>query len=244
MFSKLFILALAASPLVAAHGKIAVMTGDAGGNTTGLGIQGAVIPGAGTNKQTEVDTTVFASKNAMTDGLGKTKAGPNTLAGMSAVVAQSGSTLAQVSSGGSISGTMHIVTTDGAAPYTAVLDTTGTGAFSTGTKLAVTQQVPGTKGNIAAPKQRRFIPRMLVSMGIMKRASNVNEDYPFAATVPAGTTCSGTVGGQSGVCLVKIVNPSGAGPFGGVMAMQMAGGAAAPAASAEKRELVGAKFRA
>ncbi|KUJ09957.1 uncharacterized protein LY89DRAFT_267150 [Mollisia scopiformis] len=246
MFSKLFILALAASPLVAAHGKIAVMTGDAGGNTTGLGIQGGVIPGAGTNKQTEVDTTVFQSKNAMTDGLGKTKAGPNTLAGMSAVMAQSGTTLAQVSNGGSISGTMHIVTTDGAGPYTAVLDTTGTGAFSTGTKLAVTQQVPGKNGNIAAPKQRRFIPRMLVSMGIMKRASNVNEDYPFAATVPAGTSCTGTVGGQSGVCLVKIVNPSGAGPFGGVMALQMAGGASTSAANttAEKRELVGAKFRA
>jgi hypothetical protein len=51
----------------------------------------------------------------MTDGLGKTKAGgANTLAGMSAVIAQSGSTLPQVSQGGSISGTVHIVTTDGA----------------------------------------------------------------------------------------------------------------------------------
>jgi hypothetical protein len=50
----------------------------------------------------------------MTNGLGKTKAGPNTLAGMSAVTAQSGNTLAQVTDGGSISGTVHIVTTDGA----------------------------------------------------------------------------------------------------------------------------------
>jgi hypothetical protein len=61
-----------------------------------------------------VDTTVFNSKTAASDGLGKTKAGPNTLAGMSAVMAQSGSTLPQVSDGGSISGTVHIVTTDGA----------------------------------------------------------------------------------------------------------------------------------
>ncbi|CZR65209.1 probable gEgh 16 protein [Phialocephala subalpina] len=247
MFSKLFILALAASPLVAAHGKIAVMTGDAGGNTTGLGIQGAVIPGAGTNKQTEVDTTVFNSKAAASDGLGKTKAGANTLAGMSAVMAQSGTTLAQASPGGSISGTVHIVTTDGAGPYTAIVDPTGTGAFSTGTKLAVTQQVPGKNGNIAAPKQRSLIARSLVAMGIVKRASNVNEDYPFAATIPAGTTCTGTVGGQSGVCLVKIVNPSNAGPFGGVIAMQMAGtstAAASNSSTAEKRELVGAKFRA
>jgi len=247
MFSKLFILALAASPLVAAHGKIAVMTGDAGGNTTGLGIQGAIIPGAGTNKQTEVDTTVFSSKAAASDGLGKTKAGPNTLAGMSAVMAQSGTTLAQASPGGSLSGTVHIVTTDGAGPYTAIADPTGTGAFSTGTKLQVTQQVPGTKGNISAPKQRRFVTRMLVNMGIVKRASNVNEDYPINIAVPAGMTCSGTVGGQSGVCLVKIVNSSGAGPFGGVVAMQMASaGAATPAASpaAAAAAPVGAKFRA
>lgn len=94
---------------------------------------------------------------------------------------------------------------------------------------------------------------MLVKMGIVKRASNVNEDYPFAATMPAGTTCSGTVAGQSGVCLVKIVNPSNAGPFGGVIAVQMAGAgagastAAAPAANsaaAKASKPVGAKFRA
>ena len=126
--------------------------------------------------------------------------------------------------------------------------------------------MPGTKGNIAAPKQRRFIPRTLVKMGLMKRASNVNEDYPFAATIPAGTTCTGTVGGQSNVCLVKIVNPSGAGPFGGVVAIQMAGAgsgtsgaapaavSAAPAATSsaatkatkgtKAAKPVGAKFRA
>lgn len=260
MFAKVFLIALAASPLVAAHGKVAVMTGDAGGNTTGLGIQGGVIPGAGTNKQTEVDTTVFSKKEAATDGLGKTSNGPNTLAGMSAVVAQSGSTLPQVSSGGSISGTVHIVTTDGAGPYSVIVDPTGTGAFSQGTQAEVTTQVPGKNGNISAPKQRRFIPRTLVKMGLMKRAANVNEDYPFAATIPAGTTCTGTVGGQSNVCLVKIVNPSAAGPFGGVIAIQMAGAggsaaaanstaattseAAAEPAAKKGKKPAGAKFRA
>jgi hypothetical protein len=180
-------------------------------------------------------------------------------------MAQSGSTLPQVSNGGSISGTVHIVTTDGAGPYTAIVDPTGTGAFSQGVEATVTQQIPGTRGNIAAPKQRRFMPRMLVKMGLMKRASNVNEDYPFAATIPAGTTCTGAVAGQQNVCLVKIVNPSGAGPFGGVVAIQMAGGASsnttaaatpaaastpAKAAAGKKvgknagRELVSAKFRA
>lgn len=207
-------------------------TGDQGGNSTALGIQGGVVPGPGKNKVTEVDTTVFKSKNAMTDGLGKTSAGPNTLDGMSAVMAQSGDTLPQVSQGGTLSGTLHIVTTDGAGPYTAVCDPTGTGAFSQGTKMVVTQQVPGTRGNIAAPKQRSLIARTLVSVGIMKRASNVNEDYPIAMTIPAGTNCTGTVGGQTNVCLVKIANPSGAGPFGGVVAFQMAGTGGQAAAGA------------
>jgi hypothetical protein len=83
---------------------------------------------------------------------------------------------------------------------------------------------------------------MLVSMGLQKRASNVNEDYPFAATIPAGTNCTGTVAGNSNVCLVKIVNPSGAGPFGGVVAIQQVAGGAASAPA--KRALVGAKFHA
>jgi hypothetical protein len=96
-----------------------IQTGDAGGNTTALGIQGGIVPGAGTNSKTEVDTTVFKSVKAATNGLGKTTGGgANTLAGMSAVVAQSGSTLPQVSSsGGTLSGTLHVVTTDGAGPF-------------------------------------------------------------------------------------------------------------------------------
>jgi hypothetical protein len=53
------------------------------------------------------------------------------------------------------------------------------------------------------------------------------------------------------MCLVKLVNPSAAGPFGGVFAIQMAGtgtAAVAPAASsaapAKAAKPVGAKFRA
>lgn len=53
MFSQILLVALAASPLVAAHGKISVITGDAGGNGTALGIKGAVVAGAGPNYLTE-----------------------------------------------------------------------------------------------------------------------------------------------------------------------------------------------
>jgi hypothetical protein len=244
MFAKILIAALITSPLVAAHGKVSVVTGDAGGNTTALGIQGGVVPGAGSNSKTEVDTTIFNSLSAASDGLGRTEGqGKNTLTGMSAVVAQSGSTLPQVSQGGSLSGTLHIVTTDGAGPYTAVVDPTGTGAFSTGTKATVTQQVPGVFGEISPSGQTlRFMSRMLVKMGLMKRAANVNKDYPFSVAIPAGTACTGTVGGQSGVCLVKLANPNPAGPFGGVFAMQMAGAASNTTSAATSSAKAATKF--
>jgi hypothetical protein len=99
-----------------------LQTGDAGGNTTALGIQGGIVPGAGSNSKTEIDTTIFSQLKAASNGLGRTEGqGKNTLDAMSDVVAQSGSTLPQVSSnGGSLSGTLHIVTTDGAGPYTGI----------------------------------------------------------------------------------------------------------------------------
>ncbi|KAN0108909.1 Protein of unknown function (DUF3129) domain containing protein [Hyaloscypha variabilis] len=226
MLVNILLVALAASPLVAAHGKVSVVTGDAGGNTTALGIQGGVVPGAGSNDKTEVDTTVFSSIKAASNGLGRTEGqGKNTLDGMSAVVAQSGSTLPQVSSsGGTLSGTLHVVTTDGAGPFKAIVDPTGTGAFESGTEADVTTQVPGVAGNILPNGNvPRAISRVFARMGLHKRAANVNKDYPFAVAVPAGTTCTGTAGGQSGVCLVKLANSNPAGPFGGVFAMQIAG---------------------
>ncbi|KAL1969772.1 hypothetical protein VTN77DRAFT_7281 [Rasamsonia byssochlamydoides] len=252
MLLSTVLLALVASPLVAAHGKIAVVTGDQGGNTTALGIKGGIVPGAGPNSRTEVDTTVFKSTKIATDGLGKTKAGgENTLDGISDVIAQSGSTFPQVSSdGGSVSGTYHIVTTDGAGPLSAIIEPTGTGAFSQGTEAEVVTQVPGRKGEIAAPKQRSLFTRALVRVGLVKRAQNVNEDYPFKVAIPAGTTCSGTVGGQSNVCLLKVANPSPAGPFGGVFAFQMAGTSAnssagtASSSAASGSALVARRFSA
>ncbi|KAK7943771.1 uncharacterized protein PG986_012884 [Apiospora aurea] len=227
MYCKAFIFALAATPLVAAHGKVAVVQGDAGGNGTGLGIMGGVVPGPGRNAVTEVDTTVFGRTNIQTDGLGKTtNGGKNTVAGMKQVMAQSGDTLPQVSAnGGKLTGTFHIVTTDGAGPLQAVIDPTGTGAFSQGQVLQASTQVPGRGGNIRPPRVRSVGQLFTRSMDvIMRRASNVNQDYPMAFDIPAGTTCQGTMGDLQNVCLVKIANANRAGPFGGVVPMQIANG--------------------
>lgn len=67
---------------------------------------------------------------------------------------------------------------EGTDDEAAVVDPTGTGAFSTGTKAEVTQQVPGTFGEISPSGQTlNFMSKMLVKMGLMKRAANVNKDY-------------------------------------------------------------------
>lgn len=39
--------------------------------------------------------------------------------------------------------------------------------------------------------------------------------------VPTGTSCQGTVEGIRNVCLVKIANSNAAGPFGGIVAIQV-----------------------
>jgi hypothetical protein len=100
MFTQAIILALASASVVNAHGKIAVVTGDAGGNGTALGIQGDVIPGGGANYMTEPDTTIFWSKEIATDDdNGFTDASNGNLSPtthLAAAMALSGSTLPQV----------------------------------------------------------------------------------------------------------------------------------------------------
>ncbi len=53
----------------------------------------------------------------------------------------------------------------------------------------------------------------------------------MAFEVPAGIKCTGTINGVQNVCLAKIANSNGAGPFGGVVAFQIAG------TNATKREV-------
>ncbi len=108
--------------------------------------------------------------------------------------------------------TLHQVNTDGAGPYSCAIDTTGTGNdFSTA--LTVLTQVDGQQGN---------------------NPNGQASDHTLAVAIPAGTECTGTVAGQSGVCMVRCNNPAQAGPFGGCVPVQQAavnGTATASAAS-------------
>lgn len=248
MLTKSFLLTLAALRLVAAHGRVDLVTGDAGGNGTALAIQGGTVPLTGDNDDTEVDTTVFDDTDVNTDGLGETTGSGNVDTGMlKQAMALSGNTLPQVKS--SLSGTWHVVTSDGFGSLKAVLDPTATGKFSEGIQLSTTTDVIGDDGDepddFQEPddddddnndkkakkvkrtwKKKSFFRRLAERSGlIQKRAHNINVDFPMAFAVPSGTTCTGQIDDQKNVCLVKIANENDNGPFGGVVAIQMASAA-------------------
>lgn len=141
-------------------------------------------------------------------------------------MALSGSTLPQVSPGGNLSGVFHVVTSDGCGTVKAVLDTTATGKFSQGTLLTTTQDVPGNNGNCPRSiTKKSFVRDVLERSGmIQRRATNINMDFPVAFTLPTGVACTGTVGDVQGVCYVKVANTNIAGPFGGIVPIQVGQG--------------------
>ncbi|KAJ4390919.1 hypothetical protein N0V93_004518 [Gnomoniopsis smithogilvyi] len=235
MYSQItaIIIALAATPLVSAHGEILSAVGDKGGNGTALGIKGGVVPGEGQNGVTEVQTTVFWSKDINTDyDLGFTEGGVagngnNQLDYVKYAMEQSGNTLPQVSAGGNVSGVFHVVTDDGCGPLQAVIDPTATSLFSKAVDAEVTSDVPGTGAPGECPTSLDSgvdskMRRALVKMGLLsKRAKNVNKSYTYTVTIPADTTCTGSINGIPGLCLLKVSNNNANGPFGGVVVVQM-----------------------
>lgn len=122
-----------------------------------------------------------------------------------------GATLPQVTPGGMLMMTLHQVNGDGAGPYIAMIDASGTG----------TQWAPATVATNVDGNARG------------RNNDNAKTDLPLNVAIPANQTCTGTVAGQSNVCMVRVQNPARAGPFGGCIPVQMANvAAAAPAAGA------------
>lgn len=102
------------------------------------------------------------------------------------------------SDNGTISVTYHQVNQDGAGPLTAMIDPTSGGTDTSAFQQAtVTQDVPGDKLGLSTAK---------------------TEDFPVQVQMPEGMTCSGSVGGASNVCILRVNNNALAGPFGGSVA--------------------------
>ena len=212
---------LASSSLVAGHGAIIKATGDAGGAGSAIGVV-PTTPRDGTNRNPfKQDSTRFRGDAA--DTCGETLGGGDNdiQAGTAQVMQLNGATLPQVSAGGTLMMTVHQVNSDGAGPYKCMIDATGTG--TNWVPMTVTQNLQGNDRG--------------------RNKDTQMQDLPLNVQVDAAQTCTGTVAGQAGVCMVRCENPARAGPFGGCVPMQMAGAAgtantgaapavAAPAASA------------
>ncbi|KAJ7467199.1 hypothetical protein FB451DRAFT_1040683 [Mycena latifolia] len=129
-------------------------------------------------------------------------------------IAQGGGALPSFTANGTINMELHQVNADGGGPFTAMVNTDATGA--TWVPALVTVQAPGSNGILHGGPA----------------------DVPFAAQLPAGTTCTGGTDGAT--CLIRINNggtgntlslAQGAGPFGGCVAVTQDATAVAASAS-------------
>ncbi|SPO05601.1 related to gEgh 16 protein [Cephalotrichum gorgonifer] len=201
-----------AADLVAGHGAIISATGDAGGSGMALGIDTST-PRDGTRRRPfQQDTTRFRGNAA--DTVGETLgAGDNDVEnGTQDILDETGDVLPQVTAGGEVSMTLHQVNGDGAGPYTCMINDDGTA--TSWQEITVTQNVPGRNG---------------------RDRDGEETDFPLTASIPANQECTGSVAGQDNVCLVRCQNPARAGPFGGVVPVQMATGNAGGNATEARR---------
>lgn len=220
---------LAAAQLVAGHGAIIAATGDAGGNGMALGIDPNT-PRDGTRRDPfQQDATRFKGDNA--DTFGETVgAGNNQLeSGTKAIMAMTGDQLPQVTPGGFVDATLHQVNGDGGGPYDCMINSDGTGASWTNINVITTP--PGQNSrNRVSHNLLQFNEHDLRQPLIISQAGAMT-DFPLKAAIPADQTCTGTVAGQNNVCLVRCQNAARAGPFGGIIPVQLAQPGNTPAAA-------------
>ncbi|KAI1205871.1 uncharacterized protein F4807DRAFT_464332 [Annulohypoxylon truncatum] len=205
---------LATAQLAASHGVITNATGNAGGSGMALGVDPST-PRDGTRRNPfQQDSTRF--RGASADTFGETiGAGANDLeTGTQAIMAMTGDQLPQVTAGGQVKMTLHQVNSDGAGPYTCMINADATGADWTA--IDVTQSPPGKNSRNQAGSET---------------------DFPLTAAIPADQTCTGTVAGQDNACLVRCQNGARAGPFGGVVPVQMASGNNSTSPATTRRNL-------
>ncbi|KAL2267719.1 hypothetical protein VTJ83DRAFT_4996 [Remersonia thermophila] len=217
--SLLSFLLLTAAPLATAHSVIIQAVGDAGGLGMALGVDTST-PRDGTRRNPfQQDSTRFRGSARETVGETLRGGNNNVEAGTRAIMAEMGDVLPQVTRGGSIEMTLHQVNSDGAGPYTCRINSDGTG--TSWTNIQVTTNVPGN------PRTSR-------------NRDGEATAFPLVASIPATQECTGTVAGQDNVCLVRCENRARAGPFGGIVPVQLVDDFAAAAAAGGNATVVDA----
>ncbi|RGP64277.1 putative gegh 16 [Fusarium sporotrichioides] len=189
-----------AADFAAAHSVITNAVGDAGGSGMALGVDTST-PRDGTRRRPfQTDATRFRGNAA--DTVGETLAGGDNQVeqGTLDIMEETGDQLPQVNPGGSLEMTVHQVNSDGAGPYTCMINSDGTG--TSWDNIPVTTNVEGSERG--------------------RNRDGEMGDFPLVASIPADQECTGSVAGEDNVCLVRCQNPARAGPFGGVIPVQMA----------------------
>ncbi|KAF1951228.1 hypothetical protein CC80DRAFT_212779 [Byssothecium circinans] len=163
---------------------------------TGAGASPAGAAAPATKRQ------LLGGKKGKAKGAGAASDGTKTAAGTTeagvAAAAGSGASsgLPTTADDGTITMTFHQVNQDGAGPLTAQIDPSSAGTDPAAFQDAkVTQNVPG--------------------IGIGGLSAATTTDFPVKVQMPQGMTCTGSAGGASNVCVVKLQNSALAGPFGG-----------------------------
>lgn len=190
--------ALVASQLVSGHSAITNAYGDLGGSGWGLGVDQSTPRNGVRVRPFQQDTTIFRGASAATCGR-TLKGGVNTIEeGTAAIMQQSGSELPQVSDGGSITMNLHQVNTDGAGPYSCMVN-----YDCTAKKWDPCEVVTNVKGN---------------KWG--KNWKGNKTGHKLKVKIPKGKKCKGKIKGKKNCCLLRCQNPARNGPFGGVVPFQ------------------------
>lgn len=179
-------------------------------SATGATVGGATTATSSTGTRTAKTNTARGLLDAFTGGnkAGGAKAGGATGAGVKTTkgaaedgvskAAGTGATSGLPTTGddGSITMTFHQVNQDGAGPLTAAID-------------------PSSGGTDPAAFQEATVMQNVPGIGVGGLSAATTTDFPVKVQMPAGMTCTGTSGGATNVCIVRMQNSALAGPFGG-----------------------------
>jgi hypothetical protein len=75
-------------------------------------------------------------------------------------------------------------------------------------------------------------------LGVQGISLATSTEFDMQIQMPAGMTCDGTAGGVSNVCVARVRNGAGAGPFGGSVAFTQTTAARKRAIAFRKREVL------
>ncbi len=139
--------------------------------------------------------------------------------------------LPQISQGGEVSMTLHQVNADGGGPYTCMINADGTGADWQDIDVTTTPPGKNSRNQVQLPPFSPFHPKSFCATDT-RHQDGAATDFPLKAAIPADQQCTGTVAGQESVCLVRCQNAARAGPFGGVVPVQLANTTTATTANA------------